>query len=73
MSTTRLIAVKDQPSIAENPRFFSNTQIFEASLVASLAIGLLMGAANSRIGRAYNSGAVKQYKLDKDWNFKNQD
>lgn len=73
MSTTRLIAVKDEPSIAENPRFFSNKQIFGVSLAASVLIGLLMGEANSRIGRAYNSGAVKQYKLDKNWNFKNQD
>lgn len=61
------------PPLPRTPRFFSNKQIFEASLVASIAIGLLMRGANSRIGRAYNSGAVKQYKLDKDWNFKNQD
>lgn len=73
MSTTRLVAVKDEPSIAENPRFFSNMQIFATTLVASIATGLLMSGANSRIGRAYNSGAVKQYKLDKNWNFKNQD
>lgn len=70
MSTIRLIAVKDYPSIAERPRFFSNKQIFGASLAASLSIAMLMSGANARIGRAYNSGAVKQYKLDRDWNFK---
>ncbi len=70
MSTIRLIAVKDQPSIDERPRFFSDKQIFGASLAASLSIAMLMSGANSRIGRAYNSGAVKQYKLDKDYNFK---
>ena len=73
MSTFRLIAVKDEPSIAEKPRFFGNKQIFGAALAASFSISMLMRGANSRIGRAYNSGAVKQFKLDKNWNFKNQD
>ena len=60
----RLTSYREYPAENEPARFFSNKEIFGVALVASTAIATLMSAANARIGRSYNAGAMKQFVLD---------